>query len=619
MNTISLPARIICRFAGVLFLLFLSFHFGAMSCWAMGAPHQDIVPDAVNLQVKKHYRVEPDGSYRMTLYVKTLINTYKGKKDRGDFRFAYNSAYEQVKVKAAKTILPDGRVVEVSPREINDIINPATQKASIFSGARVRIINFPAVEKGCIVELEIEKSSRLGFWGMESFRLLDPCREKIVTIDLPEDMPLNYHLSMDKIQFSHNVQNGRRIFQWKGEQLEKAWDDPMGPLVENVDSTLIFSSFSSWKQVGAWLLSRLSAQAKEGKAVLHEGLASARDVESLYCLLSKRLEILPLGLFDTRFHFQTPLATFSTRYGTQIDAAMLFFNILEARGLEPRLLAASSRGVWLDGLRDIFCPGFFDTLLVEAGGRFYSFDKRDLSPGITGMDGQEALLLDSGEFERIVDIRPSGSSSTYRLSLIDPSTMEYLYTTRRTGTDALVVRRMFKDLTPEEAAVADSMFFHSLDPLAHPLEPLEKSSLEPSAGPVEIRAAYRVSGFYVSNGPFHVLPVPGSSGLDAVASCPEKRKSPFFIRRKRYSRVEFDLAIPGACRPLQVPGDIRGNIGPISWEYICSQSESSLHCVRKMDMERGFVAEGEEFRRLRNAVLQLLDPEENSLRCVIAD
>jgi hypothetical protein len=388
--------------------------------------------------------------------------------------------------------------------------------------------------------------------------------------------------------------------------------------VENLDSTLIFSGFSSWKQVGAWFRDILF-KSEGHKGPILPDLDSAQDADSLYIFLSRRLEILPISIFNTRLKFQRPEETFRKKYGTQMDAALLFYRILESRGLRPRLLAASSRGVWLKGLKACFYPRLFDTLLVKVSDRYYSFDTKDMSPGVTGMDSQEALIIDTGDFETIIDARPAGSSATYDVHLLEPSTLEYRFVTRLTGADARSARKMFKDLTPEETRVADSMFFHSLSPLAAPLGPLEKKGLDPGDGPVEIKASFRVHGSPVSRGSSYVLPVSRSSKLDGIATCPEKRRTPFFIRKKESVRVEFNLALPGSCKLKAIPQAIQGSVGPVSWDNRCSSSAGGIHCVRRVEVQRGFVQNGEEFRRLKEAVFRLLDPEENSVEYVPAD
>ncbi len=598
------------------FLLFSSTClFAVGSCRAMGVSPPAHVPDAVNLLVKKHYRVNPDGSYSMDIYFKTRLNTYKGKKDRGDFKLGYNSVFEKVEVRLARTILPDGRIIEVGQKEINDIIDPSTQRASIFSGARLKIVNFPSVEKGCTIELEMVKQSRLGFWGMESFRLSDPCRQKTVIIDTPADMPVNFQLAFKKVRFSESRKGDRRILEWTGRQLEKAPDDPLSPMVENLESTLVFSSFRSWKQVGSWFRDiLLGGRGMHQGHIVPKALESAGEPADLYCLLAKRLEILPISLFNTRLSFQSPGQTLRSGYGTGIDAALLFYHVLRSRGLDPELVAASSRGVWVRGMENTFYPGSFDTLLVRVGGRYYSFDRKDLSPGVTGMDGQMVLALDSGKFETVRDVSRSRTVVRYNVEVSDPSSGEYRFRSRQSGMSAQKVRRLFKDLTPEEFKVRSSVFFHSLNCLARPAAGLNLSDLDPAAGPVEMEASYRVRGFFITNGNSFVLPIPRSSRLDAVAACPEGRKLSLFIRRQESAEIEFDLTMPESYKISAVPWNMKGSVGPVSWENFCTGSGHTLHCVRSLTLKRGFVRRGKEFRKLKQAVFGLIDPVQNSLR-----
>ncbi len=597
-------------------LVFLLLLFVASPCLSMGTRGSVPQADAINLQVGKYYRVNPDGSFTMRLYFKTLLNTYKGKKDRGDFRFAYNSAFERVDVRLARTILPDGKIIEVGPKEINDIVDPSTQGASIFSGARVKVVNFPAVEKGCIIELELVKHSCLGFWGLESFSLADPCREKKVTIDLPYTSRLNYHIGSSKIHLTKHQNGDRLMLEWTGKQLEKSPDDPLSPPLENRPSTLIFSSFGSWQQVATWLRKRVleKVPAIGGQSGSQETLAVFEGADALYCLLTKKLEILPIGLFQTRFKFQPPAQTLHSGYGSQVDAALLFYSLLKARGKAPELMAANARGIWIKGLRDLCSPRLFDTILVKVNKKYYSFDRKDLSPGITGMDGQMCLGLDSGRLQYITDVRPKDSSSKYEVSFPKDFVTEYRYRTRRTGIGAQGMRRMFKDLTPREFEVTSAIFFHSLNPLARPMSPVKITGLEPLAGPVELFARYQVRDFVISNATSFIFQVPRITLLDVLATFPDDRKSDLFIKRRESARVEFSMTIPESYEMISLPPDIEGSQGPVSWKNVCSAFGKRVDCVRTVKVKRGFVKKGAEFKRLRGQVLELFDPEQNCLQ-----
>jgi len=59
--------------------------------------------DAVNLKIEKHYTLNQDGAYKLHLYVKRRILTYKGKKEYADFKYTYNRSRQQVKLLKAQT------------------------------------------------------------------------------------------------------------------------------------------------------------------------------------------------------------------------------------------------------------------------------------------------------------------------------------------------------------------------------------------------------------------------------------------------------------------------------------------------------------------------------------
>ncbi len=624
MNINFITRPVTCILPVLILLVSCCFLISPDLCHAMGrhkvpgsVPGQ--VPDAVNLLVKKHYTVNKDGSYTLELYFKTRLNTYKGKKDRGDFRFGYNSSFEKVEVKLARTILPDGRIIDVSPKEINDIADPSTQAASIFSGARLRVINFPSVQKGCVIELRMVKKSAIGFWGLESFRLNDPCREKQVIIDMPEGSYLAFQIGSRRIRFSERHESGRRVLEWTGKQLEKAPDDPMRPPVENMDSTLVFSSFRSWQGVGGWFKKFLPGpDAEEG----HGWFASVKpsdNANSIFCWLSKRLHVLPLGFFNTRLHFQLPVQTLESGYGTQLDAALLFYHILKARGMSPELLAASSRRVWMKGIRNTFYPGALDTFLVRHENRYYLFGSRNIAPGITGLDGQMALSLDTGRFEAVRDARPTSSTITYHITPESPASIKYSYKGHHEGIQALGMRTMFKDLTKGELRVRTSIFYHSLSSLAVPDGDLKISDLDPASGPVDIEAAYHLDGFPVVTPSFYVLPIPRISLLDAMAVNPPDRKADLFLGSQKSARLTVEIMIPMSFRLKHLPGHLQGVSGPVSWKNACQVIGHKIRCVRQVSIKRGFVSRGEMFQSLRNQVLELMDPEQNCIYLEPAD
>ncbi len=604
-------SRLLCLFfLGVLFTILPT------SLFAMGtSPTPKERPDAVILLVEKNYQVSPSGNYTLTLHVKTLINTYQGRKSWADFKTSYNSRFESIKIIEAKTITPDGKIVPVTKKEIHDITDPSTQSASLFSASRLKVINFPSVEEGCTVELVLKKTSRLGLWAVEPFTLINPVRVKKVTVSLPKDLALSVHLASNSIKSTKKTKNGRTIYSWEGKDIPRLIPDPMMPPVANRADTLIFSTLGSWKEVSGLLKSLLLASTAE-KGGRFSALAKdfkGKTSDEIYLELKKRLEIFPIALFRSNMTFSPPDVTLKRGYGSQMDGVLLFCKLLDLNGIKYQILAANSGGIWLKGLKDCYDPAFFNTFLVRANGKYYSFDIKEAPPGITGLDGQLALNIKDGSFLIIKDTSDQEAIQEFDTRLSTPSSFTVNYHGGFYGLKAVSLKKTFRDLTPGEFKVRKSIFFHSLHPLARPLSPLEITGVSPESPAVTINTRYKVKGFSLRNNSLFFFPIQAPGLIGTFFGLPPKRKSDVFIRRTIKETVKVRIALPAWLIPEKVPAGSSGVIGPFSWSEGCHVSAEALLCTRTVAVKRGFLKNGEEFKRLQRTVQQLLSPENNTI------
>ncbi len=607
----TLTSRLLCLFSLGLLLTIMP-----TSLFAMGAPSPPKErPDAVILLVEKNYQVSPSGNYTLTLHVKTLINTYQGRKSWADFKTSYNSQFESIKIIEAKTITPEGKIVPVTEKEIHDITDPSTQSASLFSASRLKVVNFPSVEEGCTVELVLKKTSRLGLWAIEPFSLINPVRVKKVTVSLPKERTLSIHLASDFIKGTKKTKNGRTIYSWQGRDLPRLIPDPMMPPVENRADTLIFSTLGSWKDVSGLLTRLLLASTREnGKRFSDtaKGL-KGKSAEKIYLELKKRLEIFPIALFRSNMVFSPPDVTLKRGYGSQMDGVLLFCKLLDLSGIKYQILAANSGGIWLKGLKDCFNPAFFNTFLVRTGGKYYSFDIKEAPPGITGLDGQLALNIADGSFETVKDTFIQEATQEFDTRLSSPSSFTVKYHGGFYGLKAVFFKKTFKDLTPGELKVRQSIFFHSLHPLARPLSPLEITGISPGSPYVRLKARYKVNGFSLRNNRLFFFPVQVPGLLNTFFGLPPKRKSDIFIKRSIKETVKVKINFDQGLIPKKVPAESSGIIGPFSWDEGCRVLNGGLLCTRTVTVKRGFLKKGEEFKRLQRTLQRLLSPGNNTI------
>ncbi len=600
---------------GILALFCLTTLINQSSTFAMGNSTTKERPDAIILLLEKDYQVDNDGSYTVKVHVKTRINTYQGKKSWADFKISYNSNFERIKVIQAFTITPRGKKVLVTPKEIHDITDPSTQSASLFSASRLKVVNFPSVEEGCTVEMTVEKSSRLGLWAVEPFSLKDPIRLKRVQVSMPTTMHLSVHLKSNEIHLKQKIQGNKKTYIWTGTDRNKIVSEPMMPPIQNRPDTLIFSTLHSWQNVSE-LFKRLFLSKTNDKNLATNkpnAFLSREDPDAIFVALKKEFEIYPIGLFKSNFAFSSPNKTLARGYGTQFDMILLFRYLLSQKGIKSHVIAVNSAGIWLEGLRDCYDPALFNTFLINARGKFYSFDMKYAAPGITGLDGSIGLDINSNAFVPIKDVVKNETVEKFDFVFATPRSFTASYTGKYCGLRSVSIKRNFRDLTLSEFKVKQSIYYHSLHPIAKPLVPLKITGIDLQSLETNITAKYAVENFQLENHGVSFFPNRSPGILKAFSSLLPDRKNPVFVKRPLTQCVEINVHFPFDVTIIHVPSNTYGSIGPLSWKNICSPKGENLLCRKSISIKRGFVRIGEEYQKIRNIIQGLTGPLDNSI------
>ncbi len=566
--------------------------------------------DAINRLIEKEYRIFEDGSWSMRLHFVTQVLTFNGLKENSDFRFQYNPAFEEVKVVLARTTTAHGRVVEVNPKEINDITDPASAAAALFASSRVKVVSFPAVDLGSSVELVLEKRSRLPFWAVESFRLNDPTLFKRVTVDLPERAELRYHLEAEGVVFERKPLEGEPgyvRYSWSARDLVPVKQEPRRPPIVNSGHCLILSSYSSWADALKPIRDELVRAALPLDADLFD---LPDDPDGIFQALQDRLKVFRLPLLKSRISFQTPGQCLKSAMGTQFDACLLFKAILEKKGFEDvSILLAGSDGAVLDGLDDIPALGLLDTALVVCQGRFYSFDSRNIPPGVTDMAGQRAYDVLQDEWLTIID-RPSAQrSAAWQVEIQGPDLAQVHYFRMDSGAESRTLRAIFKDLTPEEFDLRRRMFLFSLSPSVKEgghLWVFGEDELSPS---VVARADFEMGSPLVELRDGTLLyPIRFGQVLQEIGGMSRRRENPFFIRQGVAARFVLDLIVPPGWSVESLPQAGRGTQGLLTWSVTSRRSGRHIYVSALFEIRRGLLPPGGEYERFRDSVGRLLDP-----------
>ena len=548
--------------------------------------------DAVNEYVYKTYQVHADGSYSMTLKMQVSIKTYKGKKDWADFRYPYNAEYERVVIDRAETILPSGKVIKASKKEKQDIIDPSTSERSIYSRARLKIINFPSVEVGTKIRFQITVVSKLGFWLKESFRLINPTIIKQVKLILPANMRLFTRLKDPRIKFQSKKKKGSVFLCWTGKMLPPLYEEPFSPEIENQPFCLIASSFGSEKSVASFFSKKL-LKSVEKSPLKGPAWAKGDDPDVLYKEILSHVSIYPIDLFDTYLKVQTPETTINKSYGRPIDLAILFRAILRKKGITSHLVLVNTKGVFIMPLKGILYPALFNQVLVHAKGHFYSFQDKDMPPGITCVSG--AYGIDMGS-QRLVQVKDSVENSrSQRLSIrVYPQGNGIgNFVEKFSGASTLKLREMLRNKKGKELEIQVSKILHRIDPALSLLSKFHADGIEELSSETRMGFRFGLDPIFMKSENLYLFPVPESDLLKPYLRCLLNRHYGISIPNQKTEKLSLKLSVPEGMSPLLRPLNTKGKAGLLSWQIKTCWKNGEFIFTRNITLHRGIISKDE--------------------------
>ncbi len=588
--------------------------------------------DIINLAIRKAYRIEKDGTWSLRLDLRRRILTYKGKKDYADFRFPYNRAWQKVKLLKAVTIKADGTRLTSGPKEIHDIPTPWNSEAALYSRERLLVVNLPAVEPGCEIELSLKLESRRGFWCREYFRLEQPVRKKTVSFSLapgvrlfrqpPARLALNFTRETDG--------SGRTVYRWQGSDLPALPAESWAPDAVQEGFCLLASTFPDDAAVAAFFRAGIPGfpeiRSRATPPDANRSRARENEIFALYRGLRDRCSVYPLSLLESDLEVQPPELTAEKGYGRDADLALLFWRRLRERGLPARLLLVCEPGSFPERLEQPAFPGWWKHLLVECGGTFFAFHDYQPPSGITGYDGCPALDLACGERLFVHDRRPGVSRTEIELRpATDFSRATGRLRLRLEGAAAAGQRYRWKHRSPEEFRIAAARFLHELAPRAHFLTPLKISGLRQEESPLVFSCDFTLPAPFIPGPGFGESENPGGSekrqpefilplGIPATASdlqyLPRKRVRPLAFRSSQQEERIVTLHLPPGCHPVLLPPELKGRVPHFSWSSHSSWEPKSATLVyrQRVTRSRGLIPpprKTPDYRQLLNAIRKL--------------
>lgn len=615
------------------FLLIVGLFLLTAATAATGTPEQTLLQgaDAVNLEIKKHYTVKADGSYKLNLYVKRRVLTYKGKKEYADFKLSYNQARQQVKLIKAQTITGKGDLLTVKPEEIHDIPAPWNSEASLYSKSRQLVVSLPAVEPGSEIEVELELHSKKGFWCTENFRLNDPILHKTIIIDAPASLNLKSRTppSLKLEQHQQKIGPDTIRYQWQGKNIPALTPERgAAPLLEQ-GFCLLISSFSNWQQVAdLFKQSFINLQEPEKTAqptIQHDN--SAKDDSPISHQLYRNIRKLTtyeISFQETDWKVQLPAKTKRLGYGTDCDLALFFSTQLQRHQQPAGIVMVCSQNYFLEKFIDFPYPGWWDTALVKSGADFFLFTSEKAAPGITGYDGQVGLDLESGKIISIKDRAANRIERKLNLNFKNFPECQGKLTLNLYGASASTWRSQWRDLSDPEKEIAGNQFLHQIDPEAKFVKKLSINGLKDDRINLAFKCEFNLQNpcIKTTNNPDqaqYLLPINAPQLPFPLQSILENRIQPLTISDNLIIDDQVTIQLPDNYTFVTLPAVTSGTLPGFSWHIRCNvdPENSSLQYNRTITLQRGIIqTQTPGYRKFISVIRSLYQPE--ALRVILA-
>ena len=328
--------------------------------------------------------VRPNGSVRSVTRVTRKIFNKRGRDEEAEVKIGYNSTYETVKVLRARTIRPDGTIVDVRPEDIRD------SHPSDYEDVAVKAFSLPAVDDDCIIDYEyetVQKESLMPgqFWQPWAFQAgFNPVMKTRLSVTIPKSLPLQQRMVNTTVKPKTQEVDGGKATQyiWEDSNLPALETEPLMPPLYRLIPKMTISTVPDWQTLAKWYYrlakDRLVADdtIKAKVRELTAGKTAPEDkAKALFYYVQQRTRYVSVALGQSAIQPRFASRTLAEQYGDCKDMTTLLVTMLREAGITayPALLSMDSKD---KRSAELPSPGAFDHEIcyAEIGGKTYWMD-----------------------------------------------------------------------------------------------------------------------------------------------------------------------------------------------------------------------------------------------------
>jgi cellulose synthase operon protein C len=297
----------------------------------------------------EQFEVTPDNKAVYRLHYIVRILNERGKENFSEAPIEYDSTDEKVNLEYARTIRPDGTVVDVGSRHIRDVSKYLN--FPLYSNARVFIISFPAISEGATIEyaVTVTRSQLVNtkdFVIPVSLQTQDPVIDSRFSLILPKGRPVNLKTINERYNIfgaglapaiSETAQT--RTYRWSFKDIPQIIPEPEMPPLEDVNPTILISSFGSWREIYDWWWKLAKDKIKADGAIKQKVSELTRNaagddarLRAIHNFCAQKIRYVAVEYGQAGYEPHQAADIFQNKYGDCKDQAILLVTMLKEAG-----------------------------------------------------------------------------------------------------------------------------------------------------------------------------------------------------------------------------------------------------------------------------------------------
>lgn len=540
-----------------------------------------------------------------------ILDEQRGKQKYADVHVPFDRKRQTLTIDLARTVGPDGVPHVATPDEIGDIVPPQIADATMYSDVRERVISFPAVAKGTVVELKWTRVTKLSPDSAQGGeRLLaqwNPVLERVVTITAPIGVIPNLALERTDLKAVETKASGTHTYTITAAKLPDQHEEAAQLSDSAVLPRVVFGFQSDWNKALAPVADRFFTLAvpdklppaivEKARAVVAAANATTDEdkARALFQFVSREIRgiEIPLGLAGYEPHpAETVLAN---GYGDDRDKVGLLLALAAAEKIGGRPVLVRTGHVPVNPAVPTLAQ--FDKMIATL-----SIGGKDVWLAPTGEHARYGLAY-AGQDNLVLPVQ-RGGAELGRRPLLEPSTsVSKISATYKLAANGDLDAAFSYDLTGAFAEQASERlrplkgdnlerFFQNAAGNAGAGAVDKKHTLgvlDAIEGAVKVDHDVRIPAYAVNQGTFRVLELP-SPTLDLAQALPtvglSTRKYPLYLGTPKTHVAEVSIEVPAGWKVAYVPEKLEGSADGLAYREECTTTGQRVTCHAELAVSR---------------------------------